>query len=444
MFISKKHLPRRTVLRGLGSTIALPLLDAMIPAATALAQTAANPRPRLGCIYIPHGATMDLWTPATVGSDFQFSSILKPLEPFRHQLTVLSNLAHRQVAPWSGEDTGGAENHVRAAAVFLTGAHPVKGDSARVGVSVDQVAALALGQDTPLPSIELSIEPAGLTCEGSFTCAYRNTLSWKSATSPLPMENNPQLVFERLFGDGTTDAQRRERRAQAASLLDSVGADVASLQRGLAAADRTRLDDYLQEVREIERRIQKVGERLSDDSALPDAPVGIPGSFEAHLDLMFDLQILAWKTEITRIASLMMARENSNARFPGSGVAEGFHNASHHSNERKNMEQFAVINTYHVGLLARFLAKLAATEDGDGNLLEHAIVLYGSSLSDANEHNFDPLPVLLAGNGGGRLEGNRHLMFPPQTPMANLLLGLLHKLEVPVDSIGDSIEPLMF
>jgi len=444
MFITKKHLPRRTLLRGLGSSIALPLLDAMIPAATALAQTAANPRPRLGCIYIPHGATMDLWTPATVGRDFEFSSILKPLEPFRNQLTILSNLAHRQVAPWSGEDTGGAENHVRAAAVFLTGAHPVKGDSAQVGVSVDQVAALALGQDTPLPSIELSIEPAGLTCEGSFTCAYRNTLSWKSATSPLPMENNPQLVFERLFGDGTTDAQRRERRAQAASMLDSVGADVAGLQKGLAAADRTRLDDYLQEVREIERRIQKVDERLADAMVLPDAPVGIPGSFEEHLELMFDLQILAWKTEITRIASLMMARENSNTRFPGSGVTEGFHNASHHSNERKNMEQFAVINTYHVGLLARFLEKLAATADGDGNLLEHSMVLYGSSLSDANEHNFDPLPVLLAGNGGGRLEGNRHLMFPPQTPMANLLLGLLHKLDVPVDSIGDSTEPLVF
>jgi hypothetical protein len=227
-------------------------------------------------------------------------------------------------------------------------------------------------------------------------------------------------------------------------MLDSVGADVAGLQKGLAAADRTRLDDYLQEVREIERRIQKVDERLADAMVLPDAPVGIPGSFEEHLELMFDLQILAWKTEITRIASLMMARENSNTRFPGSGVTEGFHNASHHSNERKNMEQFAVINTYHVGLLARFLEKLAATADGDGNLLEHSMVLYGSSLSDANEHNFDPLPVLLAGNGGGRLEGNRHLMFPPQTPMANLLLGLLHKLDVPVDSIGDSTEPLVF
>lgn len=443
MFITKKHLSRRTMLRGLGTTLALPLLDAMIPAATALAQTAAAPKPRLGCIYIPHGATMDLWTPKTLGRDFEMSPILKPLEAYRDYLTVISNLAHRQVAPWSGEDTGGAENHVRAAAVFLTGAHPVKGDIAQVGVSVDQLAARSLGQDTPLPSMELSIEPAGLTCDGNFTCAYRNTLAWKSTTSPMPMENNPQLVFERLFGDGTTDEQRRERRTQAASMLDSVGEQVAGLQKGLPASDRARLDDYLQEVREIERRVQKVGERLTADMVLPDAPVGIPNNFETHLDLMFDLQVLAWKTEITRISSLMMGRENSNTRFPGSGVSEGFHNASHHSNDRKNMEQFAVINTYHISLIAKFLGKLAATPDGDGSLLDHSMVLYGSSLSDANEHNFDPLPVLLAGKAAGRLQGNQHLSFPPNTPMANLLLGMLHKLDVPVDSIGDSTEPLV-
>jgi hypothetical protein len=442
MFITKKHLSRRTMLRGLGTSIALPLLDAMIPAATALAQTAANPKTRLSSIYIPHGATMDMWTPKTAGKDFEFSPILKPLEPFRNSLNIISNLAHRQVAPWTGEDTGGAENHVRAAAVFLTGAHPVKGDIAQVGVSIDQAAAQAVGQDTPLPSIELSIEPAGLTCEGNFTCAYRNTLSWKNATTPLPMENNPQLIFERLFGDGTTDTQRRERRSQAASLLDSIGSQVAGLQKGLPAADRARMNDYLEEVREIERRVQKVGERLTSDMVLPNAPVGIPTNFEEHLELMFDLQVLAFKTEITRIASLLMARENSNTRFPGSGVAEGFHNASHHSNERKNMDQFAVINTYHIGLLAGFLGKLAATPDGDGSLLEHSMILYGSSLSDANEHNFDPLPIIVAGNAGGRLEGNRHLVFPAETPMANLMLGMLHKMDVQIDSIGDSTEPL--
>lgn len=442
MFITKKHLSRRTMLRGMGTAVALPLLDSMIPAHTALAQTAAVPKTRLGCIYIPHGATMDLWTPATTGKNFEFSQILKPLEPFRSAVNIISNLTHSQVGPWEGEDFGGAENHVRAAAVFLTGSHPVKGDIAVVGESIDQVAAAHVGQDTPLPSIELSIEPAGLNCGNNFTCAYRNTLSWKSPTLPLPMENNPQLVFENLFGDGTTDAQRKERRNQAASLLDSLGSQVASLQKELPAADRARLSDYLEEVREIERRVHLVDEKLSEDIDLPDAPVGIPRGFENHLELMFDLQLLAYKTEITRISTMMLARENSNTSFPASGVREGFHNASHHSNDRKNKDQYAVINNYHVGLLADFLGKMAATPDGDGSLLDHSMILYGSSLSDGNEHNYDPLPVLVAGNAGGRLEGGRHLLFAEQTPMANLLLSMLHKMEVPVDSIGDSTEPL--
>jgi hypothetical protein len=438
MFVTRKHLSRRTVLRGAGAAIALPLLDSMVPAGTALAQTAATPKSRLGCIYIPHGATMDKWTPAATGRKFELSEILAPLERFRDRLCVISNLAHAPVAPWDGEDTGGAENHVRAAAVFLSGAHPVKGDRAYVGETVDQIAARHAGQDTPMPSIELSIEPVGLNCNADFTCAYRNTLSWKTATLPLPMENNPQLAFERLFGEGGTDAERRERRDQARSLLDSVGADIASLKKGLPAGDRSRLDDYLEEVREVERRVEQVDAKLSTDLDLPAAPVGIPGGFEEHLNLMFDLQVLAYKSEITRISTLMLARENSNAFYPGSGVREGFHNASHHSNERKNMDQFAVINRYHVGLLASFLEKLAATPDGDGSLLDHSMILYGSSLSDGNEHNFDPLPVLLAGGASGRLEGGRHLEFAPGTPMSNLLLTMLDKLDVHVASIGDS------
>ncbi|NBS26277.1 MAG: DUF1552 domain-containing protein [Gammaproteobacteria bacterium] len=442
MFISKKHLSRRTMLRGLGTAVALPLLDAMVPAGTALAQTAATPKTRFGGIYIPHGATMDMWTPTTTGRNFEFSPILKPLEQFRSSINVISNTVHNQVGPWEGEDFGGAENHNRAAAVFLTGAHPVKGDLAVVGESIDQVAAQYVGQDTPLPSIELSIEPAGLNCGNNFTCAYRNTLSWKTPTLPLPMENNPQLVFENLFGDGTTDAQRRERRNQASSLLDSLGNEVSSLSKSLSAADRSILSDYLEEVREIERRVHLVDEKLSVDIDLPDAPVGIPRGFENHLNLMFDLQLLAFKTEITRISTLLLARENSNTSYPGSGVREGFHNASHHSNERANKDQYARINTYHVGLLAGFLEKMANTPDGDGNLLENSMIIYGSSLSDGNEHNYDPLPVVVAGNAGGKLEGGRHLMFAEQTPMANLLLALLHKMDVPVDSIGDSTEPL--
>src|SRR5512139_836096 len=263
-FLTRTHLSRRTFLRGAGVTLALPLLDSMVPAATALAQSAAAPKTRMGCIYIPHGATMDKWTPAQTGKGFQFSEILQPLETFRDRVSVISDLAHLPVAPWSGEDTGGAENHVRAAAVFLSGAHPVKKNEAYVGATVDQIAAQHVGQDTPLPSIEMSMEPLNLTCgDAGFTCAYRNTLSWKSATLPLPMENNPQVVFERLFGDGGTAAQRQERRQQAQSLLDSVRDQVPSLEKNLPAADRRRLREYLEEVREIERRVKQFDAKLS-------------------------------------------------------------------------------------------------------------------------------------------------------------------------------------
>jgi hypothetical protein len=439
MFITKRALPRRTVLRGLGTAVALPLLESMVPAATALAATPAAPKTRLGCIYIPHGATMDKWTPRGEGPSFEFSETLQPLAPFRERVNIISDLAHAPVAPWTGEDTGGAENHVRAAAVFLSGAHPVKKNEAHVGTTVDQIAAQHVGQDTPLPSIELSMEPLNLTCgDAGFTCAYRNTLSWKSATLPLPMENNPQVVFERLFGDGSTDAQRQERRQQSRSLLDSITRQVPSLEKDLPAGDRRRLRDYLDEVREIERRVKQVDAQLSRHLDLPDAPVGIPAAFEDHLKLMFDLQVLAYKSEITRISTLMLARENSNAVYPSTGVREGFHNASHHSNERKNMDQFAVINQYHVRMLAYFLERLQATPDGDGTLLDHSMVLYGSSLSDGNEHNFDPLPIVLAGGASGQIRGGRHLRHAPHTPMSNLLLAMLDRLGARVDTIGDS------
>ena len=442
-FISRKHLSRRTFLRGTGVTLALPLLESMVPAATALAQSAARPKTRMGCIYIPHGATMDKWTPVGEGSAFQFSEILQPLEPFRDRLLVLSDLAHAPVAPWSGEDTGGAENHVRAAAVFLSGAHPVKKNEAFVGATVDQIAAQRVGQDTPLPSIELSIEPLNLSCgDAGFTCAYRNTLAWKSATLPLPMEHNPQIVFERLFGDGSTDAQRQERRAQARSLLDSIREQVPGLEKDLPPGDRRRLRNYLEEVREIERRVEQFDATLARSVDLPDAPMGIPADFESHLKLLFDLQVLAYQTEITRISTLMLARENSNTVYAATGVRDGFHNASHHSNERKNMDQFAVINRYHVSMLAYFLERLQATPDGDGTLLDHSMILYGSSLSDGNEHNFDPLPVVLAGGGSGAIRGGRHLRHAPKTPMSNLLLAMLHAMGARVDAIGDSTEPL--
>src|SRR5690606_2505274 len=313
----------------------------------------------------PHGATMAKWTPSAEGKNFPISEILAPLEQYREYMNVISGLANEPVGPWEGEDSGGAQNHSRAAAAFLTGAHPVKGDKAFVGESLDQVIAQELGRDTPLPSLELAIEPSGLTCGTNFTCAYSNTLSWKTPTLPMPMENNPQLVFERLFGVGATDAQRKERRQLSASMLDSIQDQVGSLNKTLPAADKARLSDYLEEVREIERRVHLVDQKLSADLDLPAAPSGVPRDFESHVELMFDLQVMAYKAEITRISTMMLSRENSNTRYPGSGVAEGFHNASHHSNEQKNKDQFAVINRYHITVLKKFFDKLAATEDGD-------------------------------------------------------------------------------
>ena len=440
MFISKKHLSRRTLLRGAGTAVALPLLESMIPAQTALAQTAANPAPRLGCMYIPHGATMAYWTPEKAGKDFEFTPILKPLESYRNHLNIISGLANAPVGPEKGEDAGGAQNHERAASAFLTAAHPISGDKPFVGKSFDQVIADELGQDTPLPSVELGIEPANNTCgDVNFTCSYRSTISWKTPSLGLPMENNPQQVFERLFGDGTTDEERRERRRQSASLLDSIREDVASLNLKLPNSDRSVLNDYLEEVREIERRVALVDAKLSAESLdVPDAPQGIPVGFENHINLMFDLQVLAYKSDITRISTLMVAGEGSNVRYPRSGISEGFHNASHHSNEQKNKDQFAVLNNYHISVMKGLFERLAATPDGDGTLLDHSLILYGSSMSDANDHNFDPLPILLVGGANGLIEGGRHLQFEPHTPLANLYLGLMDKLGIHKDSFGNS------
>jgi uncharacterized protein DUF1552 len=438
MFIAKKHLSRRTFLRGAGVTMALPFLESMVPAQTPLSKTAANPKSRLACIYIPHGATMDHWTPAKTGTGFEFSEILKPLEPFREYVNVVSGLCHPQAGPTDGEDSGGALDHNRAVATFLTGSHPKKTAQSYVGVSVDQAIAEKVGQDTPLPSIELSIEESTLSSDAGFSGAYRNTIAWKSPTVPLPMENSPQVVFERLFGDGSTDSQRKARRQQSVSLLDSVMNEVAGLQKELPAADRTRLSQYLEEVREIERRIDKAAKQTKSDVALPEAPVGIPDDFEEHLKLMWDLQALAYQAEITRISTLLYSHETSGTVYPKSGIRDGFHNASHHSNNRKNMDQFAVLNRYHISTLTYFFDKLKKTPDGDGNLLDHSLVLYGSTLSDGNEHNHDPLPVILIGGASGQIKGGRHIQYPAHTPMSNLLLSLLDKFGVHQDKFGDS------
>ena len=414
--------------------MALPLLDAMIPAATALAKTAAKPRPRFGAIYIPHGATMAKWTPAKTGSDFAFTEILAPLEPYRERINVISGLG----LPLAyGSDGSAGANHTRSSAVFLTCAHPGTDAQARLGVSVDQVAARALGQDTPLPSIELTIEESSLSCGEGLSCAYRNTVSWRTDVTPLPMENNPAVVFERLFGDGATEAMRAARRAQSKSLLDSALAEVATLQRNLPASDRQTLSDYLDDVREIERRIALAGQTPSG-LKLPDAPVGMPTDFETHVKLMLDLQALAWQSETTRVATLMLAHEVSNAVYPNSGIRDPFHNLSHHSGVQANKDKFAVLNRYHVSMLAYLLDRLKKTPDGEGTLLDNSLVLYGSGISDGNEHNHDPLPIVLAGGAGGTLKGGRHLQFETKTTMANLHLEMLNKLGAPQDRFGDS------
>src|SRR5690348_505156 len=437
-FITKKHLPRRTFLRGMGVTLALPLLDSMVPAQTPLRQTAALPKSRFCGIYIPHGATMDKWTPAQEGAGFELTESLKPLEKVRDRINVVSNLAH-PLAGGVGSDAGA--DHARSAAVFITGAHPEKG-SVHAGTSIDQVLAQHIGQDTPLPSIELALEEVALNCGSGYGCAYFNTISWKSATLPLPMENSPQVVFERLFGDGTNAEQRLSRKKQDGSILDSVTQKVARLQGKLDPSDRVRLTEYLDDIREIERRIQKASEHSANNVEIPEAPVGIPEAFEDHIKLMFDLQVLAYRAEITRVSTFMYARDTSGATYPASGVRDGFHTASHHSNVRANMDKFALINQYHVKMLAYFLGKLQAAPDGDGNLLDHSVVLYGSSMSNGNQHDHDPLPIIVAGGASGRLQGGRHLKFEPHTHMSNLMLALLDKLGVPQEQFGDSTAKL--
>ena len=439
MFITKKHLSRRTFLRGTtGAFVALPFLDSMVPAQTPVRATAATPKTRFAAFYVPHGATMDKWTPAADGTAFEFTDILKPIEQFREHVNIVSGLAHPYVAGAGGADVSAGANHTRAAAVFLTGAVPEKGPRAQLGVSADQMAAKHIGQDTPLPSLELSIEEAVLACEAAFSCAYRNSISWKSPADPLPMQNNPRLVFEKMFGDGSSGAERRARRQESRSLLDSVMGQVATLRKDLPAGDQRRLAQYLDDVREVERRIQRAEASVSDDLTLPEVPSGVPATFQEHLKLLMDLQVIAFQADITRVSTLMFARELSNATYPEIGIRDPFHNLSHHSNDRSTMDRFAILNTYHMTKFAYFVDRLKATPDGDGTLLDHTVALYGSSLSDGNQHNFSPLPIVLAGTASGAIKGGRHLQFPKDTRMSNLLLAVLHKLGVPGETFGDS------
>jgi hypothetical protein len=429
-FITRKALSRRTLLRGAGAAIALPLLESMVPAFSATPTV----RPRFGAIYFPHGATMSRWTPKDDGADFTFSEILQPLAPFRAHINVISNLGH----PLAYGPGGATGNHNRSSATYLSGAKAAAGAQPRLGITMDQVAVKTLGRDTPLPSLELMTEDSSLSCGEGLSCAYRNTLAWQAELAPLPMQNNPQVVFEQLFGDGADDSQRAARRAQALSLLDSVSGQVRDMNRALPAADRALLDRFLTDVREIERRISQTGEHVGGNVELPARPNGIPDDIEEHIKLMYDLTALAWQSEITRVSTFLMAKELSNAVYPKSSIRDAFHILSHHSNIEDNKARFAVLNRYHATLLAYFLDRLAKTPDGEGSLLDHSLVLYGSGMSDGNSHNHDPLPIVLAGHAGGTLQGNRHLRQAGLTPMSNLLLSMLDKLGCHEERFGDS------
>jgi hypothetical protein len=434
MFITKTSLARRTFLRGVGVTLALPLLESMIPAATAFGQTvAAAKKTRFGAIYFPHGVIQANWIPEKTGAGYAITPILEPIKPFYDKVTVVTNLKHAQAY-----GSGATANHNRASAAFLSGAFAKTGAQPRLGVTIDQVIARKLGQDTPLPSLELAIEGASVNCGDGLSCSYRDTISWQGETSPLPMENNPQVVFERLFGDGNDINQRKARRKQSLSLLDSVLSEANALQAKLPADDRARLDQYLTDVREIERRIQKAGEQVSDDLDLPQPPTGVPSDVEEHIKLMYDLQVLAWQTEITRVSTFQIAHELSNAVYPKSTIRDAFHILSHHSNIQENKDRFTVLNRYHVGLFAYFLDKLQKTPDGDGTLLDHSLILYGSGLGDGNQHDHVDLPVIVAGGAAGHHTGARHIRAEKDTPMANLLVALLEKMQIPGEKFGDS------
>jgi len=430
--------------------MALPFLDSMVPAQTPLKQTAAAPRTRLACIEMVHGmagstldgSTKHYWSPVAEGSDFEITPTLKALEPYREYMTIVSDTDLYPATAWGPDEEGG--DHNRSSAVYLTASHPKLTEGADIlcGTSIDQVYAQQFGQDTPLPSIQLCIDNGDGTgaCGYGYACVYKDTISWSSPTNALPMDLNPRAVFERLFGDGGSPQERLARRRADRSILDVISHDVARLQKDLDAKDRGRLNEYLSDVREIERRLQQVEKYNANNPnrELPAAPLGVPDSFEEHVSLMFDLQALGFMADVTRISAFKMSIDVSQRVFPGSGVKVPFHSLSHHGENPATLAEFAKLNAYHVGLLPHFIEKLKNTPDGDGNLLDHSMVLYGSPMGDGNVHNHKRVPLVLLGHANGQLKGNLHVRCADGTPMANVLLTMLHKLGVNADSFGDS------
>ena len=452
MYLTGTHLSRRAVLKGIGATIALPLLDAMTPAR---ATAAVWRNLRLVCIEMVHGSAgssaigikKNLWAPAATGRDFDLSpTSLRSLEPFREHLTIVSNTDCSNADPYDAKEIGG--DHWRSSAVFLTQAHPkhTAGPDVEAGVSLDQLYAQRFGQDTPIPSMQLCIEPVdqGGGCGFGYSCTYADTISWASPTRPLPMVRDPRVVFDMLFGamrSGEDPERRHERLAEDRSLLDGVTTAVARLRGRLGAADRTRLNDYLENVREVERRIQNIEayNQSGEPREMPQAPAGIPDSFSAHVEVMFDLQALAMASDITRVFAFKLGRDNSNRVYPESGFTGAFHPTSHHSGKEEKIVNFAKLNTFHVGLVPYFLQRLQALPDGDGTLLDHTVLLYGSSMGDSNQHNHRRVPFFIVGKAGGAIAGNRHFKAANQTPLANVMLGVAHALGMDdVKAFGDS------
>ena len=433
MFITRKSLPRRTFLRSAGATLALPLLESMIPAATALAKTAAAPQRRLGFVYIPHGVIMDDWTPQGAATGFELPPILKPLEPFRDSLVVVSNLT---APPSNG-------SHATASGGWLTGTSPKRTDGPdfRAGTTMDQLVARAIGQDTTFPSLEVATEDfTGLVgaCDPGYSCAYMNTLNWQTPTTPLPMEINPRTLFDRMFGGGNTREERLARMRTDRSVLDLVKADLADLSIDLGQTDKARLDEYLGHVREVERRIQRTEQQADTQLAVPGAPIGVPEAFEEHVAVLFDLLALAYEADLSRVFTFMMAREVSQRTYPQIGVTEPHHSISHHGNKPDKIAGHARINVYHMQLFARFLQRLRSTSDGDGTLLDHSLIVYGSGMSNGNGHTPSPLPLAVVGRGAGLVKGDRHIAAKELTPMANVLLDLGAKFGADVDTFGIS------
>jgi len=442
MFIAKKHIPRRTILRGAGAALALPFLEAMVPARTALAQTAANPKPRFVGLFVPHGMAPGYWVPSTEGRlEAELPFNWKALEPFRDQAVILSGLHSRSAEPPPG--VTGADHWVAAA--FLCANKPKKTAGADVyaGTTIDQMIAQKIGRDSLMPSMQLAVEDPGANssnCGEGYSCAYTNSISWSSPTQPLPMELNPQVVFERMFGDGTSVEQRAARRKRDQSILDSLTSSLSRLRREVSSSDRARLDDYTTNVEEIERRLQIAMKASTVAPENMSVPVGVPQTFDEHIKLQFDLLALAFQADITRVGTLLFARDLTGRTYPASDApTAGFHGVSHHGEDPRRIAELSKINQYHVKMVAHLVASLAKTQDGDGTLLDHSLVLYGSNMGNSNQHVHYDVPHVLVGGLNGTLKGGRHLAYPTkQVPTGNLLLSVLDKFDIHQDSIGDS------